>query len=376
MRGMSVTRRGADDAIWMRHALRLAKKALGWTSPNPPVGAVIVKGNKAVAEGFHEGAGKPHAEAVALAKAGRKAQGATLYVTLEPCDHYGRTPPCTQAIIAAGIRRVVVGTVDPNPIVNGRGIERLRAAGIEVSVGVLEREAKELIAPFAKFITQRVPFVTLKLAMSADGKIATRTRQSQWLTGELARRYAHRLRHEHDAVMVGVGTVLSDDPQLTVRLVRRRGKQPVRVVVDSHARTPPTAKVLKSAPTPCIIAVTEQAPEEKVRQLVAAGAQVWRLPADASGRVDLPSLLRRLAEQDIVSILVEGGSELAGSLVSQRLVDRVVLFVAPVLLGGKDAVPAVGGEGFASLQEALRLGNVRWRRLGSDWVLTAQVVAD
>ncbi|MFA0752510.1 MAG: hypothetical protein IMHGJWDQ_000264 [Candidatus Fervidibacter sp.] len=362
-----------EDEFWMRRALRLARKRLGWTSPNPPVGAVIVKEGTLVAEGYHEGTGKPHAEAIALAKAGEKAKGATLYVTLEPCDHYGRTPPCTDAIIAAGIQRVVVGTLDPNPIVNGRGIARLRAAGIEVAIGVLEAEAKDLIAPFAKFITQQMPFVTLKLAMSADGKIATCTRQSQWLTGEEARRYAHRLRLEHDAVMVGVGTVLADDPQLTVRLVRGKGKQPVRVVVDSLARTPPTAKVIRAAETPCIIAVTEKAPESRVRKLRHVGAQVWRLPPDKQGRVSLPELLKKLAERDIVSVLVEGGSELAGSLVAQRLIDRVVFFIAPVLLGGNKAVPAIGGEGIANLDEALRLKDARWRRLGQDWLLTAKV---
>lgn len=362
-----------EDEFWMRRALRLARKRLGFTSPNPPVGAVIVKEGTLAAEGYHEGTGKPHAEAIALAKAGEKAKGATLYVTLEPCDHYGRTPPCTDAIIAAGIQRVVVGTLDPNPIVNGRGIARLRAAGIEVAIGVLEAEAKDLIAPFAKFITQQMPFVTLKLAMSADGKIATCTRQSQWLTGEEARRYAHCLRLEHDAVMVGVGTVLADDPQLTVRLVRGKGKQPVRVVVDSLARTPPTAKVIRAAETPCIIAVTEKAPESRVRKLRHAGAEVWRLPPDKQGRVSLPELLKKLAERDIVSVLVEGGSELAGSLVAQRLIDRVVFFIAPVLLGGNKAVPAIGGEGIANLDEALRLKDVRWRRLGQDWLLTAKV---
>jgi diaminohydroxyphosphoribosylaminopyrimidine deaminase/5-amino-6-(5-phosphoribosylamino)uracil reductase len=363
-----------DDAFWMRHALRLARRVVGWTSPNPPVGAVIVKDGVLIAEGVHEGAGKPHAEVVALTKAGERAKGATLYVTLEPCDHYGRTPPCTQAILSAGIRRVVVGTVDPNPLVNGRGIERLRQAGIEVTVGVLEAQAKELIAPFAKFITQRLPFVTLKLAMSADGKLATKTRQSQWLTGEAARRYAHRLRHEHDAVMVGIGTVFADDPQLTVRLVKGKVKQPIRIVADSHARTPLTAKILHSAETPCIIAVTESAPKERVEALQKAGAEVWQLPADEKGRVNLMALLRRLAERDIVSVLVEGGSELAGSLVTQRLVDRLVLFIAPLLIGGREAVPAVGGDGFERLSEALRLTDLRWKKLGDDWLLMAAVI--
>ncbi len=364
-----------DDAFWMRRALRLARKGIGWTSPNPPVGAVIVKDNSLIAEGYHEGAGKPHAEAVALARAGEKAEGATLYVTLEPCDHYGRTPPCTQAIIAAKIRRVVVGTVDPNPIVNGRGIERLRQAGIEVTVGVLEDEAKELIEPFAKFIRQKIPFVTLKLAMSADGKIATKTGESKWLTGELARKYAHKLRHEHDAVMVGVGTVLADNPQLNVRLLRGKVKQPVRVVVDSYARTPPNANVIRSAETPCIIAVTEKAPSERVDALKRAGAEVWKLPEDLTGRVSLLELLKRLAERDIVSVLVEGGSELAGALVAQRLVDRVILFIAPLLIGGKEAVPAIGGEGFERLSEALRLTKLRLKRLGNDLVLMAKVEA-
>ncbi len=363
----------SNDAFWMRRALRLARKVVGWTSPNPPVGAVIVKGNSLIAEGCHEGAGKPHAEAVALAKAGKEAEGATLYVTLEPCDHYGRTPPCTQAIIAAKIRRVVVGTVDPNPIVNGSGIARLKEAGIEVTVGVLEKEAKELIAPFAKFITQRIPFVTLKLAMSADGKIATKTRESKWLTGELARKFAHRLRHEHDAVMVGVGTVLADDPQLNVRFVRGKVKQPIRVVVDSQAMTPPTAKVIRSANSPCIIAVTEKAPTERIEQLSNAGAEVWRLPLDSNGQVDLFELLKRLAERDVVSLLVEGGSELSGSFLKQHLVDRVIFFIAPLLIGGRNAVPAIGGEGFEKLRDAVRLSEVKFRKLGDDFVLMASV---
>ncbi|MCX7643003.1 MAG: bifunctional diaminohydroxyphosphoribosylaminopyrimidine deaminase/5-amino-6-(5-phosphoribosylamino)uracil reductase RibD [Armatimonadetes bacterium] len=357
----------------MKKALRLAKKAIGWTSPNPPVGAIVVKNDLPVAEGYHEGAGKPHAEAVALAKAGKEAEGATLYVTLEPCDHYGRTPPCTQAIIAAKIRRVVIGTIDPNPIVNGRGIARLKAAGIEVTFGVLEREAKELIAPFAKFITKRVPFVTLKLAMSADGKIATKTRESKWLTGEPARRFVHRLRHEHDAVLVGVGTVLADDPQLNVRLGTKRVKQPVRVVVDSQARTPPTAKIIRSADSPCIIAVTDSAPKERIEQLELAGAEVWKLPPSSDGRVDLLKLLKRLAERDIVSVLVEGGSELSGAFLKQRLIDRVIFFIAPLLIGGRDAVPAIGGEGFGKLSDAVRLCEVKLRRLGGDFVLVANV---
>lgn len=363
----------SSDAFWMRRALRLAKKAIGWTSPNPPVGAVIVKNNLLIAEGYHEGAGKPHAEAIALTKAGREAEGATLYVTLEPCDHYGRTPPCTQAIIASKIRRVIVGTIDPNPIANGRGIARLKEAGIEVTVGVLEKEAKELIAPFAKFITEKIPFVTLKLAMSADGKIATKTRESKWLTDEPSRRFVHRLRHEHDAVMVGVGTILTDDPQLNVRLVRGKVKQPMRVIVDSQAKTSPTAKVICSAESPCIIATTEQAPAERVEQLVKAGAKVWKLPADSLGRVDLLELLKRLAERGVVSVLVEGGSELAGSFLKQRLIDRVILFIVPLLIGGHDAVPAIGGEGFDKLEEAVRLSEVRLRKLGRDFILTANV---
>jgi len=362
-----------DDEFWMRRALRLARKAVGWTSPNPPVGAVIVKNGALIAEGYHEGAGKPHAEAVALTKAGKEAEGATLYVTLEPCDHYGRTPPCTQAIIAAKVKRVVVGTVDPNPIVNGRGVARLKEAGIEVTVGVLESEAKELIAPFAKFITRQIPFVTLKLAMSADGKIATRAGESKWLTGELARRFAHKLRHEHDAVMVGVGTVLTDDPQLNVRLVRGKVKQPIRVVVDSQGRTPPSARVIRSAGSPCIIATTGRAPTERIEQLRREGAEVWVLPADPNGRVDLSELLRRLAQRGVVSVLVEGGSELAWSFLKRRLIDRVILFIAPLLIGGRDAVPAIGGEGFEKLSDAVRLSEIKFRKLGDDFVLMANV---
>lgn len=362
------------DEFWMRYALRLARKGIGWTSPNPPVGAVIVWDGELIAGGFHEGAGKPHAEIVALEKARERAKGATLYVTLEPCVHHGRTPPCVPRIIAARIQRVVIATLDPNPIVNGRGVQQLKDAGISVTVGILEKEGKDLIAPFAKFITQKIPFVTLKLALTLDGKIATAKGKSKWLTGEKARRYAHRLRHEHDAVLVGVNTVLADNPQLTVRLVPGRVKQPLRVIVDSHARTPLTARVLRSAETPCIIAVTERAPDERIIELQKSGAKVWKLPMTRENRVDLKALLKRLGREGVVSVLVEGGGELAGSFVRGRLVDRIAFFFAPKLLGGRDAVSAIGGKGFSHLGEALKLTEMRWRRLGDDWLLTASVI--
>lgn len=393
----------------MGRALRLAARGAGRTSPNPMVGAVIVTDGRMVGEGHHKQVGGPHAEVYALKEAGEAARGATMYVTLEPCSHFGRTPPCTDAVIAAGIRTVVAAMLDPNPKVNGKGVQLLREAGIEVEIGLLEQEAQELNAAYIKHTTTGLPLVSLKAAMSLDGKIATRTGESKWITGERARRFAHKLRATHDAIMVGIGTVLADDPRLTVRGEegkRRRGEEeraPLRVVVDSMARTPPTGALLSADKRPPVIAVTEAAPQERVEALRAAGAEVWVIPHPLSpsprlergnaphplapsppldyargaqaerGSVDLVAVLRRLGEQQVQSVLVEGGGTLASAALAAGLVDRVYFFVAPLIIGGASAHTAVDGEGVARLAEAWRISNMKVRRIGEDVLIAGGI---
>ena len=335
------------------------------------VGAVLVKGGRVVGEGYHRQVGGPHAEVWALREAGGAARGATLCVSLEPCCHQGRTPPCTDAIIEAGIARVVAACLDPNPQVNGAGIELLRAAGIAVEVGVMEAEARRLNEAYCKHITIGLPFVALKAAMSLDGKIATARGESKWITGERARAAAHRLRARHDAVMVGVGTALADDPQLTVRAAR--GRTPLRVVVDSRARTPPRARLLTADERPPVIAVTRDAPEARVRRLERAGAQVWRVGARA-GKVDVKRLMKRLGAEGVLSVLVEGGGTLAAAVLAAGLVDRVYFFVAPRLIGGADALTPVEGAGVSRLAQAWRIEGLQVRRVGEDLLVSGDVI--
>lgn len=360
MTGRSARRR-CLDAQFMARALQLARLSLGRTSPNPPVGAVVVAEGRVVAEGFHFAPGRPHAEIVALARAGAKAAGADVYVTLEPCWHWGRTPGCAQALSAAGVARVVYGFPDPDPRVRGRGASCLAAAGVEVCTGPLADDCAEFYAPYAKHRREGLPWLVGKMAASADGKVATRFGQSRWITGATARALVHRWRDEMDAVMVGVGTVLADDPQLTCRREDRPGRDPVRVVVDSMARTPPTARVLCSSPTaPCIIAVTERAAAERVEALRAAGADVLVFPAGPDARVDLTALARALAQRGIVSVLVEGGPTLLASALACGLVDVLLIFYAPKVIGGTKAPGIVGGDGVDSLDKA---GGWRFRRV-------------
>jgi len=352
-----------SDLRFMWEALRLARRGLGLTSPNPAVGAVVAKGGKIVGRGYHRQVGGPHAEVVALQQAGELARGADLYVTLEPCCHFGRTPPCVEAIIGAGIKRVFAAWQDPNPRVDGQGIARLRGAGLEVHLGLLEAQAKGLNEAHHKFVTTGLPLVTLKLACSLDGKIATREGESRWITGERARRFVHRLRAWHDAVLVGAATVLADDPELTVRL--GRGKQPRRVVADSRGRIPPTARILTSSDPPPIVATTPLCLLEKREKLVETGAEVLVLP-EREGKVDLAALLRALGEREITSLLVEGGGKLAAGLLEAGLVDKAWFILAPIIIGGENAPGAVAGKGVAHLSEAWRLKRVRLRRLGED----------
>jgi diaminohydroxyphosphoribosylaminopyrimidine deaminase/5-amino-6-(5-phosphoribosylamino)uracil reductase len=355
-----------SDRFYLERALELAGRATRRTSPNPMVGAVLVRQGQVVGEGWHEGAGTPHAEIRALEAAGPAARGATLYVNLEPCAHLGRTPPCAPRLVEAGVARVVVGLRDPNPAVDGKGLEILRRAGVEVrlaEVDLQERCARHN-AFFCQWVRRGRPFVTVKYAMSADGKIATRTGHSRWISGEASRRRAHRERARHDAVLVGLGTVRADDPQLTVRL--DSGPDPLRVVVDSQARLPLDCRLL-SGGAPVLVACTEEAPAERV-QALARRAEVVRLPA-RGGRVSLQALAAHLASRGVCSVLLEGGSELIGSALEEGLVDRVLVFVAPLLLGGRQAPTPAAGQGVAAVSQGLRLRDVTWERLGDDLLL-------
>lgn len=362
-----------DDTFWMNWALTLAAQGLGLTSPNPAVGALLVQDGAIVAEAAHVRAGGPHAEAAALRAAGERARGATCYVTLEPCAHHGRTPPCADALIAAGVARVVVACRDLNPLVDGRGIERLRAAGVEVTVGVLEAEARSQNRAFFCRVTNGRPHVTLKSAMTLDGKIAAADGTSRWITGEAAREEAHRMRFVADAVLVGVGTVLRDDPALTVRLPGAPPKEPWRVVADSRLRTPPDARVMTAGdPARTILACVGPAPDGPLAALRARGARVLELAANGEN-VDLRGLLQALAELDVVAVLAEGGAELGAGLLDAGLVDRVAFFLAPRLLGGRTAPGPLGGPGRA-LKEALSLTGITCRKIGEDILIEGDVV--
>lgn len=354
------------DQYYMKEALQLAAKAEGYTSPNPMVGAVVVKDGRIVGCGYHQKAGTPHAEVHALKDAGVKAEGATIYVTLEPCCHYGRTPPCTEAIKNAGVNRVVVAITDPNPLVAGKGLNVLKEAGIEVTSGVLASEATKLNEVFIKYITTKMPFVVLKAAVSLDGKIATVGGESQWITGPESRLYAHRLRHKYDGILVGINTILDDDPSLTTRLPEGDGVDPVRIVLDSKCRTPVNAKIInQSSKAKTIIAVTEAADKNKITALKKAGVEVLVIN-DQEGMVNLDQLLRRLGEMQITSLLVEGGSGVHGSFLTAGVIDKVYWFIAPMLIGGRDAPGAVAGSGIKELTAAVRLNQPRVNRFGAD----------
>ena len=360
-----------QDEMFMRKALELARNALGRTSPNPLVGAVIVRDGCIVAAGWHRAAGTPHAEIHALNMAGELARGATLYVTLEPCAHYGRTGPCAKAVIEAGIRRVVIAMRDPNPLVAGKGILMLQEAGIDVVCGVLEEEARKLNEVFLKWIATGLPFVTLKTAMTLDGKIATVTGESQWITNEVSRRRVHEWRDRADGILVGINTVLKDNPSLTTRLPERHGKNPIRIILDSKGRTPPDARVVKDGQAKTIIAVVADASKERMEALQKAGAEV--LVAGDGSQVDLHELLRQLGKKEITSLFVEGGATVNFSFFQAGLVDKVHAFVAPKILGGREALTPVGGAGFARLSEAVELEGLKAESLAGDLLVSGYV---
>ncbi|MSQ12515.1 MAG: bifunctional diaminohydroxyphosphoribosylaminopyrimidine deaminase/5-amino-6-(5-phosphoribosylamino)uracil reductase RibD [Dehalococcoidia bacterium] len=349
----------------MERALELARSARGRTSPNPAVGALLVKNGRVVGEGATQPAGSDHAEAVALKQAGAEARGATLYVTLEPCAHFGRTPPCSTAIVQAGVAEVHIAVLDANPIVVGKGKAELEAAGVRVALGEAENEARELVEEHTRWITTRLPFVTAKYAMTLDGKIATVTGESRWISGPEARAYVHRLRSEADAVMIGVATALQDDPHLTAR--DQAGaplpRQPLRVVVDSHGRLPPTAQMLRQPGKTLVAAIA--IPEARKQTMVRAGAEVLECPGK-NGAVDLAALLRTLGERQVISVFVEGGGTLFGSLFVEGLVDKVVAFISPRIVGGSSAPTPVAGPGIPVLARSVALHRTRVQRIGDD----------
>lgn len=360
------------DERFMGMALRLARKGLGRTAPNPAVGAVVVKRGKVVGRGWHRAAGQPHAEVEALKDAGKKAKAATLYVTLEPCNHKGRTPPCTDAILKAGIARVVAASSDPNPKVASGGARRLVRGGVDVEMGVREKEGRELIEAFAKHAATGLPFVVAKAAMSLDGKIATRTGHSRWISSRAARRFAHRLRDEADAVLVGSGTVLADDPHLTCRVSNNTGRQPLRVVLDTRLTTPLDSKLVKTAGEGrVLVACGKKALKSREKALVEAGVEVLRLPAKR-GLLDIAALLKELGRRDIMCLLVEGGAVVHGSFFDRGLVDRVYMVIAPKIIGGLDAPGPVAGRGIKTMAQAMNLKDVRVMRKGPDLVITGR----
>jgi diaminohydroxyphosphoribosylaminopyrimidine deaminase/5-amino-6-(5-phosphoribosylamino)uracil reductase len=337
------------------------------------VGAVVVKGGQVVGQGYHRRYGAPHAEVEALADAGDAARGADLYVTLEPCNHHGQTPPCTQAILAAGVRRVIIATPDPNPRVTGGGAEFLAAQGVDLTVGLLEAEARQLNEAWFHYVATGRPWVMVKAACSLDGKIATAGGESQWLTGEAARALGHRLRHRVDAILVGINTVLADDPQLTARLPRGPSRDPIRLVLDSRLRLPLTARLLHlDSQAPTWVACTSQAPKEKIRAIKELGVEVLVFPPESqeAGRVPLNPLLALLGKQQVQSLLVEGGAETLGAFFDQRQVNQFYFFYAPKILGGRQAPGAVGGQGVIHLGETHIAKNLSIRRVGGDLLVS------
>jgi len=360
-----------DDARFMRLALSLARRGVGRTHPNPPVGAVVVRNGRVVGRGYHRCAGAAHGEAAALLDAGRAARGATLYVTLEPCAHHGRTPPCTDAVIAAGIRRVVIGSLDPNPKVPSGGRFKLQQAGIIVTTGVLQAPCDELVAAFCRHITSGLPWVTLKLASSLDGRIATVSGDSRWITGDDSRRYTHRLRNEHDAVLIGAETVLRDDPQLTCRV--RGGRHPWRVVIDGKLRIPPTARLVRDSKlAPTLVLTTRQASKDRVAALEAAGVEVVRCPS-RDGHIRMLDVVAVLGQRGLLSVLVEGGASIASQFLREHLVDRLLVFLAPKLIGG-DGRPLLDTLGVQRMSQAMATGPLRVRRFAVDVLLATDVV--
>jgi diaminohydroxyphosphoribosylaminopyrimidine deaminase/5-amino-6-(5-phosphoribosylamino)uracil reductase len=359
---------------YMQQAISLAKLALGQASPNPAVGAVVVRDGEVVGQGYTQPSGSSHAEVMALSQAGEKARGGVMYVTLEPCSHYGKTPPCTDAIIENGISEVHMAMIDPNPKVSGRGEERLVREGIKTYVGEMEEEAREIVESHIKYITTGTPFVTVKFAASLDGKIATKSGDSQWISGEEARKYVHHLRYTHDAIMAGANTVIEDNPRLTCRYAGRGGevkKQPLRVIVDGKGRTSAFAQVFNESGK-ALLVVDKTIAKEKKDAFSSVNVEIMEL-SSKDGIVDLRKLMKNLGEREITSVLVEGGGILQGCLFDQGLVDKVIAFISPVIIGGKDAVTTIAGKGVEMMADALKLERVTTERFGDDIMIRGYV---
>lgn len=368
-----------DDRDVMRIALDLARKGQGFTSPNPMVGAIVVNGGRIVGRGFHRAAGQAHAEVNAIEDAGQQAAGGTLYVTLEPCNHHGRTPPCTERILSAGLKHVVVAMDDPNPDVAGGGIAYLEKHGVAVTRGVCEQEARQLNEAFVKYVTTKRPFALVKCAATLDGRIATRTGDARWVSGEASRAYVHRLRHAYDAIMVGMGTVAADDPQLTTRLEGMAGKDPVRIVLDSHLRISEKARVLQpGSDADTLVVAGERSDDpgfkEKVAKIEAAGAKVLLAPLKDE-RIDLDRLMGQLGAMEITSLLIEGGGRVIASAFTAGIVDKINFFYAPKILGGDDGVPICRGTGPARMDECLNVRDVTVRRFGNDVMVEGYIAS-
>ncbi len=359
-----------DDNYFMREAIRLARKGIGKTSPNPVVGAVIVRNGKIIGRGYHRKYGDWHAEINAIKDANSNVKGATAYITLEPCSHYGKTPPCVDTLIKERIGRVVVGTLDPNPSVNSKGIKTLKSKGMKIDVGILEDECRELNEHYFKFIKSGTPYVTVKYAQTLDGRIATKTGNSQWISSEALRKYVHRLRAVNDCIMVGVGTVIADDPQLNVRYVR--GNNPLRVVVDSKLRIPIKSFVLKDNNSHLTtIATTSKAPSRKVTAVKGLGAEVLVVKKDKKGRVSLRELLRGLGKRGITSVMVEGGSEIVTSLLRANLVDKIIILTAPKIMG--KGLEAIGDLGVCKIKDTIKFSSFKTMRKGDDLVFEGTI---
>jgi diaminohydroxyphosphoribosylaminopyrimidine deaminase / 5-amino-6-(5-phosphoribosylamino)uracil reductase len=360
---------------YMKQALSLAKLAIGQVSPNPAVGAIIVKDDLVIGQGYTQPPGGAHAEIMALNQAGEKARGATMHVTLEPCCHFGRTPPCTQAIIAAGISEVHMAMLDPNPLVSGKGADELEREGIKTYLGEHEDEARETTEAYIKFITTGTPFITAKFAVSLDGKIATKTGNSEWISGIYSRKYVHHLRYISDAIMVGANTVINDNPRLTCRYAGKGGvarKQPLRVIVDSKGRISPEAQIFTELGNNLLALGTLVSPEKKT-EFSKVGAEILELPSEG-GSLDLKYLLKKLAEKQITSVLVEGGGILLGSLFDHHLVDKVIAFITPIIIGGEDAKTAVAGIGVDRVADAIKLERVNVEKFGDDVMVRGYVM--
>lgn len=358
---------------YMKRAIALARRGKGYTNPNPMVGAVIVKDDVIIGEGYHEKYGEAHAEVNAFNNATTDPAGATMYVTLEPCAHHGNTPPCAEKIVAKKIKKVVIGLVDPNPLVNHKGIQILEDAGIEVITGVLSEEIKEMNEIFYHYIQKKTPFVIMKTAMSLDGKIATKTGDSKWISNEKARYFGHKLRHAVSGILVGINTVLADDPQLTTRLKAKKGKDPHRIVLDSTLKIPLNSKILSlTSEAKTIIVTTEKASKEKIARLEALGVQVISTPSKAN-QVDLEVLMKILGSRGIDSILIEGGGTVNYSFLRNNLVHKIYTFIAPMIIGGKAAKTPVSGEGISFISEAIHLTSFETKLVDNNILIIGQL---